>query len=104
LPGAGSWLVQIDDGRGPADPEGDVPTDGEPEDEYPLGDLTVFSVLGGYPAVAERELPRPLDDLLVDAESVTEALPSGEAEDAEDAEDGVLHTESAAGESESLGE
>jgi len=63
-----------------------VPTDGEPDGGNPLDGLAVSPVLSGYPAVAERELSRPLDDLLVDAESVTEELPAEEAEEAEETE------------------
>ena len=87
-----------------------MPTDGEVGWENPLDDLAVSSVLGGYPAVADRELPKTLDGLLVAAEPVSEGLPAEDSDDAdgpeeadgaavaEDGDDGVLHTESAAGE------
>ena len=85
-----------------------MPADGELGWENPLDDLAVSSPAGGYPAVADRALPKALDGLLVAAEPVGEGLPAEDSDDpdaadgpgdAEDADDGVLHTESAAGES-----
>jgi hypothetical protein len=75
LPGAESWLAQIDDDRGPTDD----------------GVLVDGVTLGGYPEVAERGLAKP-----------AEPVDGAEFEGASVEEVGVLHTESR--ELESLGE
>jgi hypothetical protein len=85
LPGVGSLLVHIDDDRAPVDDEG-VLVDGVPLGENPLeaGRDDESSPLGGYPAVAERELgspDEPVDGADVEGVSVKE-------------DDGVVHTES----------
>jgi hypothetical protein len=88
VPEAGSWRVQIDDDRIPLEDDGlGALVDGATGDENPLEGERVAdsSAVGGYPEVAERELPKP-DDSAADGLSVAD-------------DDGVLHTESRAVES-----
>ena len=97
MPALGSWLVQIDDWRRPVDDDGAVPLGAEPDGEDPRDDFVASSVLGGNPAVADREPLIPLDGGLVGVASVSEE--AADADEAGEAVEGVLHTESAAGES-----
>ena len=87
LPGAGSWLVQIDDDRGPAD-DGVVPVDCLGLGVNTLEDdrADESSVLGGYPELADLEAAKP-------DESADGADPEGESAEGDD---GVVHIESRA--------
>ena len=85
MPGVGSWFVHIDGDRRPVDEDG-VLVDGAPLGENPLeGERAEeSSALGGYPAVADRELGKTDE-------------PAGGADGeglSVDGDDGVLHTES----------
>lgn len=85
LPEVVSWLAHIDDDRRPTD-DCALLVDAALVGENPLeaGRTDASSALGGYPAVAERELARP-DEPVEDAD--VEGVSASD-------DDGVLHTES----------
>ncbi len=90
-------MVQTDEDRTPADDEGELDEGELDEGELPDdGELVVWSMLGGYPALAGRDLSKTLDGVVEDAPGVAESADGDVA--AEGAgDDGVLQTESAAG-------